>query len=99
MRLALKHKIMPKNVLRVMRYDVCLKRLVARPLTTWDRDNRHLPGILQKKLHTSMFPVYDNMELIMHSAFIGKHLHALQQQDEREEMPSKHHSKYKNKKR
>lgn len=44
------------------------KLLVARPVIPLGKDVGYLPGTLQEKLYSWMLPVYDNMELIVHSA-------------------------------
>jgi len=50
------------------------KILVARPVVPLGKDIGFLPGSLQEKLATWMFPIYDNMEFIVHRAHAHKHL-------------------------
>ena len=48
------------------------KMLVARPVIPLGKDIGFLPGTLQEKLFTWMLPVYDNMQLIIHTASEGQ---------------------------
>lgn len=54
--------------------DLYEKILISRPVIPLGADIGYLPGDIQEKLHSWMQPVYDNMELIMHSASTRKHL-------------------------
>ena len=58
------------------------KLLVARPVVPLGRDIGFLPGTMQEKLFTWMMPIYDNMELIVHSAGIGQHLKNVEGREE-----------------
>ena len=55
--------------------------MIARPVVPLGRDIGYLPGTLQEKLFTWMLPIYDNMELIVHSAMVGQHMQELQHQE------------------
>ena len=44
------------------------KVLISRPVVPLGADIGYLPGTIQEKLHSWMQPVYDNVELIAHSA-------------------------------
>jgi PhoH-like ATPase len=59
---------------KVLIEDEFEKILVARPVVPLGRDIGYLPGTLQEKLYTWMLPIYDNMELIGHSAALTKHV-------------------------
>jgi len=50
------------------------KILVSRPVVPLGRDIGYLPGDVQEKLYSWMLPIYDNIELILHHATVGKHL-------------------------
>lgn len=54
--------------------DMYKKILVSRPVVPLGRDIGYLPGDVQEKLYSWMLPIYDNIELILHHATIGKHL-------------------------
>lgn len=54
--------------------DTYEKILISRPVIPLGPDIGYLPGDIQEKLHSWMQPVYDNMELIMHSATNRQHL-------------------------
>jgi len=58
------HKVLVENVYK--------KMLLARPIVPLGKDVGYLPGTLQEKLYSWMLPVYDNMELIMHSSGLDK---------------------------
>ncbi len=57
---------------QVMVQDEYRKMLVSRPIVPLGKDIGYLPGTIEEKLHSWMLPIYDNMELIMHSAQISK---------------------------
>jgi PhoH-like ATPase len=59
---------------KVLVHDVYRKMLVARPVVPLGRDVGYLPGTLEEKLHSWMLPIYDNMEFIMHSVNLTKHI-------------------------
>ncbi len=66
---------------KVLVEDEYEKMLIARPVIPLGRDIGFLPGTLQEKLFTWMLPVYDNMELIVHSSAVAKHMQDLEQAD------------------
>ena len=55
------------------------KLLVSRPVVPLGRDIGYLPGTLEEKLHSWMLPIYDNMEFIMHSINLSKHVDEVQE--------------------
>lgn len=57
---------------QVLVQDEYRKMLVSRPVVPLGKDIGYLPGTVEEKLHSWMLPIYDNMELIMHSAQISK---------------------------
>jgi len=59
---------------QVLVSDDYKKILVSRPVVPLGRDIGYLPGDVQEKLHSWMLPVYDNIELILHHATMGRHL-------------------------
>ena len=59
---------------KVLIEDVYQKIFVSRPIVPLGRDIGYLPGDIKEKLHSWMLPIYDNMELIMHTANIVGHL-------------------------
>ena len=63
----------------VLMTDVYQKMLVSRPVIPLGPDIGYLPGDLQEKLHTWMQPIYDNIEVIVHSASIAEHVQELRQ--------------------
>ena len=52
---------------QVLIQDEYRKMLVSRPVVPLGKDIGYLPGTVEEKLHSWMLPIYDNMELIMHS--------------------------------
>ncbi|MFC1842186.1 PhoH family protein [Candidatus Dependentiae bacterium] len=68
------------------------KILVSRPVVPLGRDIGYLPGDVQEKLYSWMLPIYDNIELILHHATLGKHLGEI-----RREQKDKKHDKKKHK--
>lgn len=62
---------------KVLVQDIYRKMLVARPVVPLGRDVGYLPGTLEEKLHSWMLPIYDNMEFIMHSVNVAKHIEDL----------------------
>lgn len=58
--------------------DLYEKILISRPVIPLGPDIGYLPGDIQEKLHSWMQPVYDNMELIMHSATNRQHLESVE---------------------
>ena len=55
--------------------------LISRPVIPLGPDIGYLPGDIQEKLHSWMQPVYDNLELIVHSAVTRSHLQNIQQEE------------------
>lgn len=51
------------------------KLLVSRPIVPLGADIGYLPGDVQEKLHTWMQPIFDNVEVIMHSANASRRSH------------------------
>ncbi len=70
------------------------KILISRPVIPLGPDIGFLPGDVQEKLHSWMQPIYDNMDLIIHSANVSEHY----QQEEKEFKEFHNHkkSKFKN---
>src|SRR5579885_69502 len=66
---------------KILVEDQYEKMLIARPIVPLGRDIGYLPGTLQEKLFTWMLPIYDNMQLIVHSATVGQHMQELQHQE------------------
>jgi PhoH-like ATPase len=58
---------------KVLIEDIYEKMLVARPVVPLGKDIGYLPGDLQEKLYSWMLPIYDNMDLIVHSAGVRRH--------------------------
>jgi len=50
------------------------KMLITRPVVPLGRDIGYLPGTMEEKLHSWMLPVFDNMEFIMHTINMARHL-------------------------
>jgi PhoH-like ATPase len=61
----------------VLMTDVYQKMLVSRPVIPLGPDIGYLPGDMQEKLHSWMQPIYDNVEVIVHSASIAQHVQEL----------------------
>ncbi len=59
---------------KVLVEDEYEKILIARPVVPLGRDIGYLPGTMQEKLYTWMLPIYDNMDLISHTANVNKHI-------------------------
>ena len=59
---------------KVLMHDDYRKLLISRPVVPLGRDIGYLPGTLEEKLHSWMLPIYDNMEFIMHSIDVAKHM-------------------------
>jgi len=59
---------------QVLVADEYKKILVSRPVIPLGKDIGYLPGDVQEKLHSWMLPIYDNIELILHHAHVGRHL-------------------------
>lgn len=65
---------------KVLVEDVYEKMLVARPVVPLGKDIGYLPGDLQEKLYSWMLPIYDNMDLIIHSAGVKRHQHEIEEE-------------------
>lgn len=65
---------------KVLVEDIYEKMLVARPVVPLGKDIGYLPGDLQEKLYSWMLPIYDNMDLIIHSAGIKRHQAAIEEE-------------------
>jgi len=50
------------------------KLMVSRPVVPLGKDIGYLPGTLEEKLHSWMLPIYDNLELIMHSVKLSDYM-------------------------
>lgn len=74
---------------KVLVEDEYEKMLISRPVVPLGRDIGYLPGTIEEKLHSWMLPIYDNMEFIIHSAHLGKHLESLDYGYERERKKGK----------
>ncbi len=71
------------------------KMLVTRPVVPLGPDIGYLPGDIQEKLHIWMQPVYDNIEVIVHSASMQRHLQDMKDEAILEEVAGKKKSKKK----
>ena len=67
---------------KVLVEDVYEKMLVARPVVPLGKDIGYLPGDLQEKLYSWMLPIYDNMDLIVHSAGVRRHQAAVEEESQ-----------------
>lgn len=61
------------------------KILVSRPVVPLGADIGYLPGSLSEKLHSWMQPIYDNMELIVHTANSSQQQHVGSFEEEEQE--------------
>lgn len=59
---------------KILIEDVYEKMLITRPVVPLGRDIGYLPGTMEEKLHSWMLPVFDNMEFIMHTISMSRHL-------------------------
>lgn len=59
---------------QVLVKDVYRKMLISRPVIPLGPDIGYLPGNVQEKLESWMQPMYDNLNLIMHSVSSAQHL-------------------------
>ncbi len=69
----------------VLLTDVYQKILVSRPVIPLGPDIGYLPGDMQEKLHSWMQPIYDNIEVIIHSASIAQHVQELRQENKEDQ--------------
>ncbi|KKP35574.1 MAG: PhoH family protein [candidate division TM6 bacterium GW2011_GWF2_32_72] len=58
---------------KVLVEDDYEKMLISRPVIPLGPDIGYLPGDVSEKLHSWMQPIYDNVDLIIHSAEVAKH--------------------------
>lgn len=65
---------------QVMVQDEYERILISRPVIPLGPDIGYLPGDIQEKLHSWMQPVYDNMELIVHSSISRQHLQSIKEE-------------------
>lgn len=65
---------------KVLVEDAYEKMLVARPVVPLGKDIGYLPGDLQEKLYSWMLPIYDNMDLIIHSAGVRRHQESVEEE-------------------
>lgn len=56
---------------QVLVQDMYAKLLVSRPVIPLGPDIGYLPGDIQEKLHIWMQPIYDNVDLLVHSAALN----------------------------
>src|SRR3990167_7366515 len=63
---------------QVLVEDLYRKILISRPVIPLGPDIGYLPGDIQKKLHSWMQPMYDNMSIIVHEAQSANHMEAYQ---------------------
>lgn len=56
---------------QVLVQDLYAKLLVSRPVIPLGPDIGYLPGDIQEKLHIWMQPIYDNVDLLVHSAALN----------------------------
>lgn len=80
---------------QVLVEDMYQKMLVTRPVVPLGPDIGYLPGDIQEKLHIWMQPVYDNIEVIVHSASMQRHLQDMKDEAILEEVAGKKKSKKK----
>lgn len=78
---------------KVLVEDEYEKMLIARPVIPLGRDVGYLPGTLQEKLFTWMLPIYDNMEFIVHSTALGKHMQELEQSEQQQHREDQYRQK------
>lgn len=64
---------------QVLVKDVYRKMLISRPVIPLGPDIGYLPGNVQEKLESWMQPMYDNLNLIMHSAASSQHIQQIEQ--------------------
>lgn len=89
---------------QVLIKDMYQKLLVSRPVVPLGPDLGFLPGDIQEKLHTWMQPIYDNVDVITHSALSNRHVQETHEEvlpeelQEKERDGKKGHKKHKNKK-
>jgi PhoH-like ATPase len=57
--------------------------LISRPVIPLGPDIGYLPGDIQEKLHSWMQPVYDNLELIVHSSVSRSNLQEMREEETR----------------
>lgn len=72
------------------------KLLVSRPVVPLGRDIGFLPGTVEEKLHSWMLPIYDNLDLIIHTINAGFHAHN-PMHEKKYELDEPHHKKGKSK--
>ncbi len=65
---------------QVITEEVYDRILISRPVIPLGPDIGYLPGDIQEKLHSWMQPVYDNLELIVHSSLSRQHLENLREE-------------------
>ena len=65
---------------KVLVEDEFERILVSRPVVPLGRDIGYLPGTVEEKLHSWMLPIYDNMEFIIHSAAVSRHIENVQEE-------------------
>lgn len=57
---------------QVLMTEMYEKMLVSRPVIPLGPDIGYLPGTIEEKLHSWMQPIYDNMDVIIHSINYGR---------------------------
>lgn len=65
---------------QVLAKDVYRKMLISRPVIPLGPDIGYLPGNVQEKLESWMQPMYDNLNLIMHSVASVQHLNQIEEE-------------------
>jgi len=65
---------------QVLIQNVYERILISRPVIPLGPDIGYLPGDIQEKLHSWMQPIYDNMDLIVHSSHNKQHLQELHEE-------------------
>ncbi len=63
---------------QVMLQDMYRKILVSRPIVPLGPDIGYLPGDLQEKLYSWMQPIYDNIDVILHTFALENHKQVIQ---------------------
>lgn len=74
---------------QVLVEDMYQKMLVTRPVVPLGPDIGYLPGDIQEKLHIWMQPVYDNIEVIIHSASMQSHLQNIKDEGSMDDVSKK----------
>jgi len=66
---------------QVLAQEAYERIFVTRPVIPLGPDIGYLPGDIHEKLHSWMQPIYDNMELIVHSSSSRQHLESVKEEE------------------